>query len=241
MQGHRILLINGNTTTALTERLAAQAETFLDGSASLVAMTARFGPAYIASRSAYAIAAHAVLETIRTAVAEADHPFDACLIACFGEPGIDAARELYGFPVVGMAEAAVVTALQVGRRYAIVTIGERWPSMLSDLLKVQGYQDRCSTILNLPGRALDLLDRRIDVLDQATDAVHRAASAHGADVVILGGAALSGLARDLQPRCPVPLVDSLEAACAQAEALARMRLPKASVGSFSAPSPIQEL
>jgi allantoin racemase len=241
MQGLRLLLVNGNTTTTLTERLAARAGMFFGGEASVIPMTARFGPAYVASRSAYAVATHAVLETIRIAVADAEQSFDACLIACFGEPGIDAARELFDFPVVGMSEASVVTALQVGRTYAIVTVGERWPSMLSDLLRVQGYGERCRTILNLPGHALDFVRNRGEALGQAAAAVDRAVSVHGADVVILGGAALAGLARDLQPRCPVPLIDSLEAACAQAEALARMRLPKASVGSFSAPSPIQEL
>ena len=48
-------------------------------------------------------------------------PVDAAIIAAFGDPGLAAARELFDFPVVGMAEAAILTAVQLGGRFAIVT------------------------------------------------------------------------------------------------------------------------
>ena len=47
--------------------------------------------------------------------------FDAAIIAAFGDPGLRGASELFDFPIVGMAEAAMLTAWILGRRFAIVT------------------------------------------------------------------------------------------------------------------------
>ena len=57
----------------------------------------------------------------------------------------------------------------------------------------------------------------------------------GADVVILGGAPLAGLAEKVRDRIPVPVVDQMAAAVKQAEALAVLRTRKAVAGTFRRP------
>ena len=103
------------------------------GHVSLVPATARFGARYIPSRVAAAIAGHAVLER----VAEHAAAVDAVAIACFGDPGLDAARELAGIPVAGMADASLEAGLALlgsgGPKLALLTGGAeplrsgRWP------------------------------------------------------------------------------------------------------------------
>ena len=46
---------------------------------------------------------------------------DGYVIACFGDPGLDAARELAAGPVVAIAEEAMRTATFLGRSFSVVT------------------------------------------------------------------------------------------------------------------------
>lgn len=220
----RLLVVNGNTTDALTDSLAGQARAFFGDAAVVHAVTAPFGPAYIASRAQAAVAAHAVLETVEREAAQAEAagaPFDACLLACFGEPGIGAVRERLGVPVAGMAEAAIMTAMQRGDRYAIVTVGRLWPGMLREQIRQLGVESRCAGVLALPGNALDYVTRSPDTIAAVGQALDDAA-ALGADVVIVAGAALAGFLPSL-PRLPsVPVIDSYRAALAQVLALATL-------------------
>ena len=219
-----LLLINGNTTATLTERLRRRACAFLGDSWLVSAETARFGFPYVTRRIEVTVSAHAVLETANMA-AEAGRSFDACLLACFGEPGIAAVREASPAPVVGMAEASVLCALQVGRRYGIVTVGEHWPAMIEEYLQGLSLFERCVGIIPVSGHALDLAADRSVALNQISIATERALGL-GADSVIIGGAAIAGFAQDLQSTFRVPLIDSLDAGLAQVEALSRLRLEK---------------
>ncbi|WP_249292623.1 aspartate/glutamate racemase family protein, partial [Achromobacter ruhlandii] len=128
----RLLVINGNTTADLTVSLAEQARAFFGDAARVHAVTVPFGPAYIASRAQAAVSAHAVCETAEREAAQAEaagEPFDACLLACFGEPGIGPVRERLRMPVAGLAEAATLPALQRGDRSPHVTVGPPWPGL----------------------------------------------------------------------------------------------------------------
>ena len=58
-----------------------------------------------------------------------------------------------------------------------------------------------------------------------------------ADVVILAGAPLAGLANKIRDRVPVPLVDGIQAAVVMAEGLVRMNPRKATAGTYRRPAP----
>ena len=85
-----------------------------------------------------------------------DEP-DGCIIACFGEPGLLEARQRFDFPIIGMAEASMLTAMQLGGNFAILTLGEHWPAMLRDLVKLYGVQDRCIGIERIDGTPFELM------------------------------------------------------------------------------------
>ncbi len=102
----KLLLINPNTTQAMTDRLAKVARAAAGPEITVSALTATRGFPYIASRAEAQIAGALVLEMI----AAHRHDADAVIIAAFGDPGLIAARELFDLPVVGMADAAVATS-----------------------------------------------------------------------------------------------------------------------------------
>ncbi len=125
----RLLIINPNTTAMVTDRVTAAARASLPG-VDLISATGRFGAAYISSRASFTVAGHAALD----ALAEWGTGVDAVLLACFGDPGLDALREVSQVPVIGLVEAACAEAGEGGRPFSIVTGGERWGPMLREMI-----------------------------------------------------------------------------------------------------------
>ncbi len=203
----RILLINPNTTQAVTDLVAGHVRGIAGGAAEIVAVTGRFGARYIASRAASAIAGHAALDALAGHVAGCD----AVYLACFGDPGLTALREVSPVPVVGMAEAACRAACEGGRRFAIVTGGVRWEPMLTEFVAALGLSDRLACVRTVAPTGGEIAADPEAALGQLAAACRACAEAEGAEVVILGGAALAGLAARIQPAVPVPVLCSVEA------------------------------
>src|SRR5258708_19604635 len=83
----------------------------------ILPVTGRFGAPYIASRAAAAIAGHAALDALAEHVLDCDVVY----LACFGDPGLAALKEVAPVPVVGMAEAPVEPACPPTRPSPLVT------------------------------------------------------------------------------------------------------------------------
>ena len=75
----------------------------------------------VESHAEEVIAALGVLEQVRQHQADTD----AFVIACFGDTGVPAAREVATCPVVGMTEAALQTACLVAHRFVVITLPAR--------------------------------------------------------------------------------------------------------------------
>ena len=216
----RILVINPNTTEAVTERVAAHVRRVAGSSATIVPATGRFGARYIASRAAAAIAGHAALDTY----AEFGAGCDAIYLACFGDPGLLALREVAPVPVVGMAEAACREAAATGR-FAIVTGGTAWRPMLSEFVALLGLSDRLAGIRTTKATGGEIHRDPDAALADLVAACRACAEADGAETVILGGAGLAGLAERIQPSIPVPVLCSVEAGTRAVLAAAALSRP----------------
>ena len=115
----KILLLNPNTNKAVTE-LMMTAGRVASPARSSSAQTASRGVPYIATRAEAQIGGAIALEML----AERHQEVDAAIIAAFGDPGLFGARELFDIPVIGLAEAAMLTACMLGQRFAIVTFAQ---------------------------------------------------------------------------------------------------------------------
>jgi Asp/Glu/hydantoin racemase len=208
----RILLVNGNSSQSVTDRLGGLAVAYAP-QLEFRPCTPQGGPAYVSTPEDVALAARKVVETIALSTLN-DEP-DGCIIACFGEPGLHEARRRFAFPIVGMAEASMLTAMQLGENFAILTLGEHWPKMLRELVKLYGVQDRCVGIERIEGTPFELIADP----QGAAESVTTAAKKCGAPIVIVGGAALTGLASAIGPLEGVRLIDCLQASIAQVVAL----------------------
>jgi Asp/Glu/hydantoin racemase len=211
-----ILLINPNTTKSITDLVLKTARRFAAKGTKLRAVTGAFGPRYIASRMGYAIAGHAALD----ALANDRGRKDAIVLACFGDPGLAALKEVATVPVVGMAQAAILQAAALGAHFSIVTGGERWKPMLEEFVANQGFASRLASVRTVAPTGADIARDPRAALALLAESCEACAIEDGADIVILGGAGLAGLADKLSAKVGVPLLDGLACAVSMAEALA---------------------
>lgn len=225
----RLLLLNPNTTGALTDRLAASAARVLPADVELVTATAETGFPYISSRAEAQIAGANVLSML----AERAGGFDAAIIAAFGDPGLSAARELFDFPVTGMAEAAMVTSLSLGETFGFVTFTPRLSAWYREQVVRAGLGMRFAGVYTPDAGFNFIATVPEDMREPLIETCRRAAQE--ADVVILAGAPIAGLAADIAGEVPAMLIDPVQAAALQACSLFRLAPGGANKGSFARP------
>jgi allantoin racemase len=205
----QLLLINPNTSTHITELLRSHVQAASGPNVQVRAVTARFGAPYIADEASYAVAAHATLDAWAAALATDGAP-DAVVIGCFGDPGLFALRDASPAPVSGLAEAAFAQAAQHGR-FAVVTGGARWVPMLERLAHALGYGDQFAGVLAVAPSGAQLAADPTAAHALLAQACRKAAHQWQAQAVILGGAALAGMAQAIAAQVQVPLIDSVQA------------------------------
>jgi Asp/Glu/hydantoin racemase len=228
----KILLINPNTSDALTDLLTRAARSVLPEGATLDSVTAPRGVPYISTRTEAVFGGVSVLEIL----AERHHDYDAAIVAAFGDPGLGAARELFDIPVVGLAEAGMLTACMLGGRFSIVTFARALGPWYRECVDWHGLQARCAGIRMLDGAFRSISEVQAEKADLLVDLAMRAVEEDGADVIVLAGAPLAGLAPEVRERIPVPVVDCAQAALRQATTLAALRPVGARCGSFARPA-----
>jgi Asp/Glu/hydantoin racemase len=228
----RLLLMNPNTSAEVTDLLAAAARGAVSPGTEIVPVTAHRGVPYIATRAEAAIGGEVALEML----ARHGHGADAIIDAAFGDPGLGALREMSTVPVVGMAEAAMLTACMLGARFSIVTFATALGPWYRECVAYHGLTDRLAAIrmLDTPFRAIGDVQR--EKADLLVDLACRTVDQDHCDVVILAGAPLAGLAASVRDRIPVPVVDGAAAAARQAETLAALDVRKATAGTFKRPA-----
>src|SRR5579859_3870393 len=143
----RILVLNPNMSQSITERLASAARKAAAPGTVIIPLTAQRGVPYIATRAEAQIGGAIALEML----AEHHRDVDAAIIAAFGDPGLFGARELFDLPVVGMAEASMLTACMLGRRFAIVTFARALGPWYQECVEMHGMAARCAGLRMLDG------------------------------------------------------------------------------------------
>jgi len=227
----RILVLNPNYSEGLTERLMAAAIKAAAPGVTIASATASRGVPYISTRAEAQIGGAIALEML----AELHRDCDAAIIAAFGDPGLLGARELFDIPVIGMAEASMLTACMLGRRFAIVTFARALGPWYQECVETHGMKERCAGLCMVDEPFDSVSDVQIEKEELLVAEANRAVRSLEADVVILAGAPLAGLTDKVRGRIPVPVIDPIAAAVKQAEALVGLNLRKPIAGSFRRP------
>ncbi|MEU0280785.1 aspartate/glutamate racemase family protein [Streptomyces sp. NPDC006195] len=228
----RILVTNCNTTRAMTEEIVRGARTAAGPGTTITGLTPAWGPESAEGWLDSYLSAAAVLDTLRGYEKE---PYDAVVMAGFGEHGREGARELLDVPVVDITEAAAHLACLLGRRYGVITTLDRSRGQIEDSLHTAGVAAHCAAVVGTGLGVLDLGDDR-RTTEAFLAAAERARDA-GAEVLVLGCAGMTGLRRTLGDRLRMPVVDGVGAAVRLAESLVALGLRTSRTGGYARPRP----
>jgi allantoin racemase len=223
----RLALINPNTDAGDTDEMAAAASAALGGGADVVALTARHGVAGIETTAESVIAA---AETL--ALARETSGVDAYLIACFGDPGLDAVREVTDAPVVGIGEATYRAMASVARRFAVITTLRRGVPELQEGMERYGVAGRCVGVL---ASEITVEDLGGDSTDAIVALGRRAVDELGAEALALACGGMTELEVAVRERVGVPATNGVAFGALLAHALWRAGLRTSGVGSLAPP------
>lgn len=137
------------------------------------------------------------------------------VIACFGDPGLYALRDQTPLPVVGIQQAAVMTALTLGQRFGVIAI---LPNSIPRHMRAFGAMGALGRLAG--DRALgltvaDLADERVS-LEAMIATGCKLRDGDGADVLIMGCAGMARYREALETATGLPVVEPCQAAVSMA-------------------------
>jgi len=230
----KILVINPNTSGPMTEAIAQAARSVAAPGTEIEAVHPGFGPLSIECHHEEAWAAAAVAEQARLAAAWKPA---ATVIACFGDPGLEAAREALQGPVIGIAEAAFQAASIVATGFSVVTTMTRTCIMAERLVQRYGFEHQCRGVHGTDIAVLSLEHCPPATVQQIEDAARAALARDRSGAIVLGCAGMAPLCAQLSQRLGVPVIDGVAVAVKWAEALASLGLNTSKRGDYAAPPP----
>jgi|SRR5581483_947642 len=229
----RILAINPNTTQAMTDDIGRQARKYARPDTEIVAVSPPYGPRSIEGHFEDYIAAAAAVEM----VAQYRDDYDAFIIACYGDPGLYACREVTEKPVIGIAEASIRMSGFLAHNYSIVTVLPRVRPLLADLVRSVGMESRCASIrcCNLTVLEIEQDPRRavVELINESKKAVEE----DHAESILLGCAGMGPLDEEIYNAVHVPVLDGTVCAVKIAEGLYDYKQMTSKVAAFAWPEP----
>jgi len=230
MKAIRLLVVNPNTTASMTRKIGEAAQAAAAAGTAISAINPTDGPPSIEGYYDEVFAIPGMIEAMRKAPA-----FDACIIACFDDTGLDAARCALGAPVIGIGEAAFHMASLVAGRFSVVTTLSRSVPAIEHNLVRYGLASRCARVRAADVAVLDLENPASAARERISREVGHALNEDGAEAIVLGCAGMADLAQTLSREHGAPILDGVACAVKLAEGLASLGLRTSKRGGYAAP------
>ena len=228
----KLLVINPNTTASMTAKIGAAARSVASPGTQIEAVNPAMGPVSIEGFYDEALC----LPGLLTEVAAGERRgADAIVVACFDDPGIDAARSIASVPVLGICEAAMRMASMLGHRFTIVTTQAISLPAMEGLIRRHGME-ACGRARAAGVPVLALEDPLSGAVAKVRTEIHRAVTEDRAECILLGCAGMADLARDLTEEMGLPVIDGVAAAVKLAEAVVGLGLRTSKVGGYASPA-----
>jgi allantoin racemase len=179
------------------------------------------GPASIESRYDEILA---IPEIVKRAMEAEREGVDACVINCFGDPGVRACREVVRIPVVGPCEASLLVAASLCNRFSVITVLRNVAGMIEENARIYGVSDKLASVRAVEIPVLELHREEERTAKALLEEGRKALEEDGAEALILGCTGMTGMAERLSRELKVPVVDPLPTAIKFAETLASLGL-----------------
>ena len=231
-----IQIINPNTSVAMTAKLDAVARRLAAPGTEARVRGSASGPESIESAFDEALALPGLLQAVVSGEREGAQGH---VIACFGDPGLAAARELARGPVLGIAEAAMHAATLLAPSFSVVTTLERTVASAQRLVAHYGFERQCRRVraTGIPVLALEHAASDAALYGRINAECERALSEDGSGAIVLGCAGMADLCQRLSDSLGVPVIDGVSVALKLVEALLGAGLATSKRGDYACPEP----
>ncbi len=229
----KLFLINPNATCAMTDMALKTAKRVAAAGTEIWGGTGQGeAPLSIEGFADEAMSVPSMLAQIRAAERQGAQ---ATVIACFDDPGLDAAREVANGPVIGICQAAIQAAMVLSKRFSIVTTLPRSVPAIEDLVQRYGAGQHCRRVrcIDLPVLAIESDAER--AFDLMLAEIENARQQDGAEAVILGCAGMSEMTDALARASGLVVIDGVAVALKMAEALAGIGLMTSKANAYAQP------
>jgi len=228
----KIFVINPNTSVTMTDHIREELVRIKRPDTELTVVCPDKGPETIESAYDEAFAIPPTLDLVKKANQEG---YDAVILACFSDPGLEAAKEISTIPVIGIEESSLHVAAMLGARFSVMTPRKQRIPSKREHVHMRALEHFLASI-----RSLDLSVAETDADPEKTkrrvlEVAKKAVEDDGAEVIVLGCAGMAGYASEIEKRLGIKVIDPAAVALKVAEAMVDLGLVHSKVGLFSAP------
>ena len=206
-----ILVINPNTSQEMTAAIDRVAQATVGTQAKAITLRSQQGPHTIEGPLDAALGVAGMLEVVGAYTS----PFDAVVVACFGDPGVDALRMLVRVPVVGIGAASFTQAGFMSQRFAIVTPAVGTPERYAEVTEAMGLSRQFIGTYQTTLAVADFESGDPAVLQTLVGHAHQAVK-EGAECLLFGCAGIADQIAEIEERVGVPCLASVAAGVSQA-------------------------
>jgi len=159
--------------------------------------------------------------TVRRALELEQEGWDALVLGCYGDPGLDAFRELMSIPIIGPGEATALVAASLGHRFSIITITESVIAFTERQIWNTGVGERLASVRAVGIPVLELHEDRDRAIAATVEQGEIAIADERADTLIVGCMSMGflGIAEAASEKLGVPVLNPGKVALKYAEAI----------------------
>lgn len=215
----KIKIINPNTSPMMTRSIAEAGRSVAREGTEIECTNPAFGPESIESYYDEFMAAPGTIDEVQKGDRDG---CDAFVIACYGDPGLQGAREATAKPVLGIGEASLYTASMLAARFSVVTVIPRIRTMIEEMVAGYGFAHKCVSVRTTPYYVLDIERDPGGAMQALGEEAKRAMEEDYAEAILLGCAGFASFAADLERELGIPVLDGVVCAVKLAEAVVEL-------------------
>ena len=227
----KIKIINPNTTLRMTREIEEAAKKYASEGTEVYAVSPPTGPDSVESLYDEVLASPGVISEVIKG--DREENADAFIIACFGDPGLEAAREVTDKPVIGIAQAAVTAARLMAPNFSVLYVLDKSQKIIENVLKLHNAEKECCSIRSIGLGVLESEDKE-RLLKALTEKGRACMEEDGAECILLGCAGYVQFAEKMKEDLGILVLDGVVPAVKLCEAMVEMgvKIPKRTLCDF---------
>lgn len=229
----KILVLNPNTSSVVTRRIADVVGRIARPDTEAVVRQIDHGPEALESSYDESLAVPAIIRAVTEAPVEG---FQAVVIAAFCDPGLDAVREVSDIAVYGLEETTLSVALMLGNKFGILTEKPHKAAVKTQHVRKLGLASRCASVRALGMGVAEIAADPEGVKRIGLAIARRMIEEDGAEVIVMGCAAMSGYSEGLEQELRVPILDPVAVTFKVVEGLSEIGIRHSKLGLYATPA-----